>query len=348
MKTKFTQKLSTSLRRRLAVALVGVLMFAPVAAEAAALSPRSVQVSSSAQGALAGYVVNATTATAASIGSIKFEFCDAATGACVTPAGVDTTATNLTAQSGATGFTLVNATNGSPYITRLAGAVGAGTPLSYTLSNVANPSAANLSYYVRITTYTGNDGATGPVDTGTVALSTAQPVQLTGVTPEILVFCVGTNITGNCTTISGSSIDFGDFSPTATRSGTSLMQAQTNAANGYVITVNGTTMASGVNTIPALPAQTASVLGTSQFGLNLRSNTTPPVGTDVSGAGIGTVAGNYNTPDQFRFVGGDIVATAPSPTNANTYTTSYMVNIGGAQAAGVYTTTMTYICTAAF
>jgi hypothetical protein len=42
------------------------------------------------------------------------------------------------------------------------------------------------------------------------------------------------------------------------------------------------------------------------------------------------------------------VASAALPTNANTFTSSYIVNIGGAQAAGVYTATMTYICTASF
>jgi hypothetical protein len=348
MKTKITQQLNTSFRRRMAAVMVGVLLLAPFSAQAAGLAPRSVQLGSSGQGVTTSYVVNVTTATAASIGSIKFEICDAATGACVVPAGVVTTGATLTAQSGAVGFSMVNTTNGAPYITRVAAAVGSGVALSYTLGVMTNPAAANLPYYVRITTYTGADGATGPVDTGTVALSTAQPVQLTGVTPEILVFCVGTSIGGDCTSISGTTLDFGDFSPVATRSGTSVMQAQTNAANGYTITVNGTTLASGVNTIPALAVQTGSVVGTSQFGLNLRSNATPAVGADVTGAGSGIYDGNYAIPDQYRFNSGDAVATAAVPTNANTFTSSYIVNIGGAQAAGVYTATMTYICTASF
>jgi hypothetical protein len=148
--------------------------------------------------------------------------------------------------------------------------------------------------------------------------------------------------------VSGSTLDFGDFSPTATRAGTSVMQAQTNAANGYVITVNGTTLASGVNTIPSLTSQTASTLGASQFGLNIRANTVPGVGANPSGGGSGTFNGNYGTPNQYRFNSGDVVAQAAAPTDANTFTSSYIVNIGGSQAAGVYTATMTYICTASF
>lgn len=324
-----------------------LMLFSPLSASAAGLSPRNILVGSSGQGVVTTYTINATTATTNNIGSVKFEFCDAAVGTCNLPGGVVTTGATLTAQSPA-GFTIVNATNGAPYITRAAANINTGTAMSFTLGVITNPTTPNLSYYVRITTYTGTDGATGPVDTGTVAMSTAQPVQLTGVTPEILVFCVGTTIVSDCTTVGGSTIDFGDFSPTATRTGMSVMQAQTNAANGYSITVNGTTLSSGANTIPALATQTASVLGTSQFGMNLRLNTVPGVGVNPTGVGSGTYTGNYGTANQYRFVTGDSVASASVPTNANTFTSSYIVNIGGAQAAGVYTATMTYICTASF
>jgi len=325
-----------------------LMILTPFSANGAALSPRNIQVGSSAQSVVTTYVANATTATTANIGSIKFEFCMAATGACVVPGGVITTSAALIAQSGAVGFSMVNGTNGAPYITRVAANITSGTALSYTLGSITNPAATNTTYFVRITTYTGNDGATGPTDNGTVALSTAQPIQLTGVTPEILVFCVGTAIASDCTSVSGNTIDFGDFSPTLTRSATSVMQAQTNAANGYSITVNGTTLSSGANTIAALAAQTASTIGVSQFGLNIRANTTPAVGANPTGAGSGTFSANYGTPNAYRFVTGDSVAQAALPTNSNTFTSSYIVNIGGAQAAGVYTATITYICTASF
>ncbi|HSX02727.1 MAG TPA: hypothetical protein VLI05_05450 [Candidatus Saccharimonadia bacterium] len=340
--------LPTRLWRGLAGIAAVVLALAPVTASAAGLSARSDLMGTSQAGVATTHIVAATTATTANIGSIGFQFCTTATSGCTTPTGLVTTGAGLAAQSGATGFTMVNTTNGAPYITRSAINLPAATALSYTLSGITNPTTANQSFYVRITTYTGSDGATGPTDTGTVAVSTAQPVQLTGVTPEILIFCVGTSITGDCTTVSGSTVDFGDFDPLATKTGTSMMQATTNAGNGYSITVNGTTLASGANTIPALTSQTASNVGTSQFGLNLRANATPAVGADPTGAGSGSYTANYGTANQYRFNTGDAVASAAAPTNANTFTSSYIVNIGGAQAAGVYTATMTYICTAAF
>jgi len=42
------------------------------------------------------------------------------------------------------------------------------------------------------------------------------------------------------------------------------------------------------------------------------------------------------------------VASVGVPSNANLFTNSYIVNVAGSQAAGLYTSTMTYICTATF
>jgi hypothetical protein len=335
---KTKRKLDARMLRRIILGILVALMIAPEVG-AAGLTNRSDSMSTSQANVTSTHVVSFRTATGSNIGSVGMTFCTTATGACTVPGGLVTTSATLGAQSGVSGFTLVNTTNGAPYVTN-AGAplVGAATQVSFTLDNITNPTAVNATFFVRITTYTGTDGATGAVDTGNVAVSTAQPINLTGVTPEILVFCVGTTITSDCTTVSGNSIDFGDFSPVATRTGTSVMQAQTNAANGYNITVNGTTLASGVNTIPGLAAQTASTVGTSQFGLNV----------GVAGGGSGSVDANYNNAGLYRFNNGDRVGLALLPTNANTFTSNYIVNIVGSQAAGVYTATMTYICTASF
>src|SRR5476651_2096591 len=96
---------------RIAILALGL---APLSASAAGLAPRNVVVGSSGQGVTTSYTVNATTATTANIGSIKFEFCVSATGACVLPTGVVTTGATLTSQSGAVGFGIVNAANGAP------------------------------------------------------------------------------------------------------------------------------------------------------------------------------------------------------------------------------------------
>jgi hypothetical protein len=126
------------------------------------------------------------------------------------------------------------------------------------------------------------------------------------------------------------------------------MAASTNGSSGYSITVNGATLTSGSNTITALGSGGTSTVGTKQFGLNLMSNTTPSVGSAVSGTGSGAAATNYNTTNTFRFATGETVASASGPTNANAYTVSYIANIDGVTPPGSYTSNLTYIATANF
>jgi len=330
----------------------------PLSVEAAQVTNRSVLLGSSAASAVTTHAVSFTTATAGAIQSISFQYCTTPYSACTTPAGLSTTAATIAGQSGATGFTMVNTANGTPYLTRSNGtSVGASTAVSYTLGNITNPSAPNTEYYIRISTFASTDTTGGATDTGVVVFDTANQIVVSGTMPESLVFCVGTSGT-DCTTITGTAVDLGTFSPTATNTGTSVMSASTNASFGYVITLVGATLTSGSNTIPPMGTQTinsagcspscTSSTGTSQFGTNVRANTTPSVGTDVTGTGSGVGSGTYNNVNNFRFFSGDTVASATGPTAANVFTNSYMVNVGGQQAAGVYTATMTYICTATF
>jgi len=108
-------------------------------------------------------------------------------------------------------------------------------------------------------------------------------------------------------------------------------------------------------------SSTTGVRGTSQFGMNLRANTTstsnPAVGTDVAPAANGTnykgeALAGYSTIDNFKFVSGNSVADSANggagPSDSQIYTISYIVNVNGAQAIGTYTSTLTYICTATF
>jgi hypothetical protein len=101
--------------------------------------------------------------------------------------------------------------------------------------------------------------------------------------------------------------------------------------------------------------------GISQFGMNLKLNTTATstvaVGAEVNAAPNGTslrgqAYNGYNTVDQFKFVSGDPVAksdnTVAGPTNAQIFTVSYIVDVAGNQASGTYTSTLTYICTGTF
>lgn len=310
--------------------------------------------------------------TGGNVGSIKFEYCTiASVDPCVTPTGLTTTGATL-GSDGGMGFTLNNTTNGAPYVTRTAANVAASTVVTVRLDGVVNPdvpSTPNYTFFVRITTYS-DAAVTTPVDTGSVAASTSTQIELSGVMPESLIFCTGETIGVNgggipdCTTATPGDITFDRlFSPTDTSVATSQMAASTNAEAGYSISVNGDTLTSGINTIPAMAAAAVGARGTGQFGLNLRANTTttstPAVGTDVAPvSNIGNSlraqpTTDYNTPDSFKFLSGDVIARSDfnadlGPTNSQIYTTSYMVNVSGSQPAGTYATTLTYVCTATF
>lgn len=315
------------------------------------LSPRSLILGSSTAGTATTHQFSFTTGTTWSVGSIKFLYCTTAANACVTPAGLSTTGATLSAQSGATGFTLMSATNGAPYLTRTAASIPATTALSFTLSNVTNPSSANAPFYVRVTSYAGTDGVSGPVDAGTVSSSTGGQLSAYGSVGETLSFCVGTSITGvDCTSASGSSINMGAFSTTAPATGTSMFSAATNGASGYTVSVIGTTLTNPTSTatIPALTTQTTSVPGTSQFGINVAANIVPSIGAAVAGTGTAVAAATYATPNQFRFVSGDTLASVTGPSLGNAFTVSYLANVSPLQKAGTYTANLIFVCTPTF
>jgi hypothetical protein len=341
---------------RLTVLVMLAWMLLPVAGVSAAqLNNRKLTLGSSQGNTATTWTFQFDPGATTALNGITFEVCDAATGSCVAPGSWTNSGSafgsltyNGSSQSGwaldnASGFLRIK-NNASTQVTS--------SPIVANFNNVSNQNTTNATFFVRILTYTGDD-YTGQLDSGVVAASTAQQISVNINNPESLVFCVGTSITGqNCATIAGSSITLPDASTTATRSGTSVMAASTNGVTGYSITVSGSSLTcgtcSGSPTIAALASQTASAVGTSQFGINLKANTTPSVGANVSGTGSATATANYGTADQFRYVSGDSVSSAAAATNANTFTTSYIVNVSGSQAAGPYSATFTYTATAFF
>jgi hypothetical protein len=312
--------------------------------------------------------------TSGNVQSIQFKYCTtpADTGAltCITPTGLITTSATLTSQNGATGFSMVNTTNGAPYLTRSAASITGPQAVSYELSTITNPTTTNQTFFVRISSFTTSNATGSATDTGSVAASTATPIVLTGIMPESLVFCTGATVglTGgvpDCNTATSGAVAFDRlFSPTDTAIATSQMAASTNAGQGYVIALFGTTLTSGSNTVSAMSTTAGGdtpVRNSSQFGTNLRANTTststPAVGIDVAPSANttnyrGEALAGYTTVDKFRFVSGESIADSGNAvlgaSDSQIYTNSYMVNVPGSQAAGTYTTTLTYICTPTF
>lgn len=336
----------------LAFLSVASLVFASVPlvpTHAAQLTSRSVTLGSSAPLASTTHKFDFTIPASANLGSATFTYCTAASGTCNAPSGLDVDSVTISAQTGATGFSIDATTTTASVIGITRTAAAASGAVSYTFSSAVNPTATNTTFYIRIQTYTAAN-FTGAQDAGTVAASTAAQIQVTATVDETLTFCTGTSgiTTSSCAGATGTSVSLGSLTPSTTGSGVSQIGISTNAGLGYNITVNGTTLTSGSNTITALATQTASTQGNSQFGINLRDNATPNVGTDPDGSGTATPTANYNTVDQYRFVTADQIASKASADNFRRYHVSYIANVAGSTPAGNYASILTYIATANF
>lgn len=326
---------------------------------AAQLTSRKVTISSSAVSAAnTTYTFNFTPVASTAIKSVNIDFCTTASGSCnpVTPtgvpAGLTTTGAAISGTPSGLGtggtWTGTFTTNGR---LRISNASSAGTAGAATIAftGITNPSTTNTSYFMRVTTY--SDAAyTTPIDTGTVATSTANQITVSASVDETLTFCTGVSgiTTSSCTGATGTSANLGSLSTSTTGSGTSQMGVAANSNSGYAITVAGTTLTSGSNTITGMSSATTSAQGTEQFGMNLVANATPSVGQAPDGAGTATAATGYATANNFKFTSGDTVASAAGADDFRRFTVSYIANIANATEPGSYSTALTYVCTAMY
>lgn len=309
-------------------------------AMAAQITLRTVTIGSSVASANTTYSFNFTVQSSTIVKSISFDACTTASGSCVMPAGFSASSSALVSQptniGDASGWLVDTTTAGKLRLNNsnnLSAPTGSQT---VNFSGVINPSATNSTFFIRMTTYS-DDAWTTPIDTGTVAASTAGQVTVTATVSETLTF-----------TMASATVALGSLSTSSTGAATSSMTVATNAASGYSVSYSGATLMSGLNSITALSSPTASSMGNKQFGINLMANTTPAIGSNVSGAGSGTPSMNYNTADLFKFHSGDTIASSSAPTNSNTYTVSYIANIDSVTVPGDYSTNLTYIATANF
>lgn len=317
------------------------------------LMSRSVAIESSYAGDTTSHLFTFTKQSTSNVQSITFEYCENSplfTLPCVAPAGLNASSFVLSSQSGMTGFSASNASTANIIIMNRSISSIPALVASYNFSNIVNPSTPNQTIYVRIGVYDGINGAGSRVDQGSVAFATEERFSLEAYVPPYLTFCVGKTVALDCSSSDGALANFGELLPTKPSFATSQFAVSTNDIDGYNTFVNGQAMTSGNNIIPALTSQTASVAGTSQFGINLRSNSNPSVGSNIESGIVasGFVDANYNTPNQFRFNDGDRVAGSLLSTGFNRYTVSYVVNVSEEQAAGIYATTLIYTSIASF
>lgn len=152
-------------------------------------------------------------------------------------------------------------------------------------------------------------------------------------------------------TVNGGSLNFGNFSSTATATTTATFSVLNYTSFGYVVQIVGTPPTNGGTTIDAMTTTGPPQVGVSQFGINLVANTSPSsVGANPNNGqfGLGQVATNYGTSNQYRYVSGETIAIAPKSSGLTSYTITYMVNVPALTPGGQYTSNQTLIVTGTY
>jgi len=156
--------------------------------------------------------------------------------------------------------------------------------------------------------------------------------------------------------VASQSVDMGILNETTTGSGTATFSVKTYLASGYTVTSTGgpPTLVGDTEFIDAMAAQAASSQGTSQFGFNLTSNTTPtsfgadPVQVPSSSFSFGAADNNYDDTNLYRYVDGEQIAYSNSSSGETDYTIAYIMNVEAIEAAGLYRMLHAIIATSTF
>jgi hypothetical protein len=365
-------------------------------ASAAQITSRKLTVSSSANGSIAvGAALSGTngaktkhtfdfTTTGASVGSIEFQYCTTPLPGttCTAPTGMDASTVTSIGGTSATGWSLGTAGNAPTAsrirITHTAGVINTvnfafGTGSGGATDYIKNPTTDNSTFFVRITTFS-DTGWSSSVDQGTVANSTAQQIDITAKVQETLNFSVGAPISGGVGTVpapGASCTAFSDAGALALGDNTdgtlsfnqaydahSYFRLSTNANGGTIVYYSGDTLKNGSNSIAAIgTTETASAVGTAQFGLALDSSDTqsgsgysfsqlsPNAGYDEGSGTItngGTAKFAYSTASVTAPVA---IASASGTVTCDTGSVRYLGNISTTTPPGIYTTTISYIAT---
>jgi hypothetical protein len=351
-KTVMNLRKKTTLIIALSVAIVPVLLLRVNALD---IEERNIVISSAVPSAInVTYDLSFRPVTAASVASMRMEFCTNSplqNDICSIPLGLNLTPTagTLASQTGNTGFSvdLSNSDSNTLVLTRTPTALTL-VQSDYSLVGITNPSSANETVYVRISLHASTDGTGNYSDAGAVAFAMTPTFNVGAYVPPYMTFCVAQTVSINCSVTNGFLLDFGEFNKNTATTATLQFSTATNDISGYNTFVNGQTMTSGNNVIPALVAQTASNPGVSQFGFNLVANANPSVGASSDGVGTGVADANYAITNRFRFANGDRIASSPITTEFTRFTASYIVNIADNQSPGIYASTLSFTSVASF
>lgn len=149
--------------------------------------------------------------------------------------------------------------------------------------------------------------------------------------------------------VNTSSVSLGALTTGSTATGTATFSVLNYTSYGYIVQVVGNSPNNGAHNLTALSSPTTSTAGTEQFGINLAANTSPttfgaaPVQVPSSNFSYGVAASGYNTSNQYKYVSGNTIASAPKTSGRTDYTISYIANIATLTPGGSYSGSQTFI-----
>lgn len=331
--------------------LVAVFVFVMPASAAMRFQERSLFIANQAPGVTTSYTVSFRYMSPIPVGSVDLLFCldPIPYHPCETPDGLDVSGAFLADQTGETGFSILSQSENQIVLTRIPDIITSYAS-SYRFNNIVNPTDTSQAFSIRMKSHTTPDASGPQVDFGSVRAQVTDGIIIQTQVPPMLIFCVAGEVSDNCTETNETYYaDMGTLTADSPVIARSQMAVGTNATGGFAITVNGATLAAGINTIDPLEVPTESQPGQNQFGINLVENTAPSVGANPEGPWANAIATpDYSIPDQYKFVSGDVVAFSPNVSLMKKFTVSYVVNASETLRAGVYTTTVTYIASGRF
>lgn len=151
--------------------------------------------------------------------------------------------------------------------------------------------------------------------------------------------------------VNNGNANFGSFTPSGASTATATFSVSDYTSYGYVVQLLGNPPSNGAHTLPAMTTTGPSVAGTEQFGVNLVANTSPTslgANPDHGQFGFGSATANYGTSNQYRYVSGESIVSAPKSSGVTIYTLSYIVNVASLTPGGQYSSAQVLICTGTY
>ncbi len=385
IKTKIGKEMKATqiLKRNIYGAAAGIFMLAatvpslvlPKFASAEQLQNRQIELSSAAVGQTGvTYKISFDAASSYTMRGIIVDFCDGSgspiigSANCSLPSGMVVGATISSFEidssdvSGSWSATTINGGQTLSLTNATGNAVTNGDTVEIEVSGFTNASTANSTVYARILTYDTtsisgyeSDNPLSYQDHGGVAIAITPNIGVTATVQETLLFCVrGDNPTDQCGN-SGSpqlpNVVLGDGDPPVLRTtnpdtGSVYYQISTNAAQGVIIRMKGTTLQSGTNDIDPIGGIASDLSSGEGFGFRTFAATSPgdADGTLTDQApyaqGSGLWAFDATALGQTY---GQAIAQSTGPVYNINKQIEFAARAAGSTPAGVYTTNLSMV-----